>query len=191
MENRTMTKEESIELAELLAEKYHQLSVKKNEAQKAFKTHEKAQERTNKPDRIYSPLAYFWPYLFDAVMIIVYVVYTCIFEGSFTPRIIALMVISVIVVTGYGLYTSKKWSDEKNKEIFSSRMTDEFRERKSKESFSDKERELASFKESVKEYDDLVPEKMRQKFYMEKVKKMLLSGEAENFTDAIAKLSNR
>ena len=65
------------------------------------------------------------------------------------------------------------------------------REKKLEEDLEAKKKKIAEFKDQIKEYDDLVPEKLRQKIFMEKVKKMLESGEADDFADAIAKIGKK
>lgn len=196
--NKVMTKEESIELAELLANKYSSLSKMKGEANNVKEELARAKKQSEKPVAKYSAFKYFWPYLIAAVVAEIVVYFgggLLLSMGTHTNDAYSvwqlLKFLTPIAVIVIGLILAIRKRNSLNRVAVESHSTDLIREKRLEEDLEAKEKNIANFMETIKDYDDLIPEKLRQKIFMEKVKKMLESGEADDFSDAIAKISKK
>ena len=196
--NKVMTKEESIELAELLAKKYSSLSKMKGEANNVKEELARAKKQSEKTVAKYSAFKYFWPYLIAAVVAEIVVYFgggLLLSMGTHTNDAYSiwqlLKFLTPIAVIVIGLILAIRKRNSLNRVAVESHSTDLIREKRLEEDLETKEKNIADFMETIKDYDDLIPEKLRQKIFMEKVKKMLESGEADDFSDAIAKISKK
>jgi hypothetical protein len=196
--NNVMSKEESIGLAETLAKKYYQVSQMTGEVNNVKEELERAKKQSEKPVARYSAFKYFWPYLIAAVVAEILVVVLggiILSSGTYTNSAYSAYSffkfatpVAIIII---GLVLAIRKRNSLNRVAVESHSTDLIREKKLEEDLEAKKKRIAEFKDQIKEYDDLVPEKLRQKIFMEKVKKMLESGEADDFADAIAKIGKK
>ena len=195
----TMTKEESIGLAEKLSGIYSELEQKKRDIRDLKDTIAKIPDHKN--DRKPKMFSYYWKYLIIAPVAEVVVFFICLFLwvilmhsniGGIAFVVFAfLCIITMPAVLFYGGVKASNAVGEANSLLATAAQADLKKKKACTAELEIKETELAECMQKSSEYDVLVPMNMRQKAWMEKVKKTIEAGQAENFTEAIELLGKK
>lgn len=185
-----MTKEESIALAEKLSGDYGELEKIINEI-------DENKTIISKPipsAKHHAAFKFFWPYLVAAV-VTVNVLYIIGYFLSLAARsstilaifsFIALIALVVILIVGGKVATTKR--DALNYRVDSDvqMQRKKYRDLQTK---TDSLQNVYSVKKSkLDKYNDLVPLQFRNSRYMDRVKALLMTGKAEEFSEAVALL---
>ena len=188
-----MTKEESIALAE-------QLSVDYGELENIRKEISDNKEIISKPlptAKHHAAFKFFWPYLIGAVVTInvLYIIGTFISLAvkSTTPQgifsVIGLVAMIVILIVGGKTATSTR--DSLNYHVDSDVQMQRKRHRELQEKTKSLENIHSLKKSKLEKYDELVPLEYRSNRHMDRVKALIQTGKAEDFSEAIALLSKQ
>ena len=180
-----ISKEESIKLASFLADAYGNSEEKKAEYKKTLEKLDKLNEHGKVPQR--TAFRYFWPFplfSFDVVAVILVIV-TMINPDHIRTTIFAISEFCIwLAIIIFGIVVSIKRRNAVNEKIRDEHDRKPYYEIKLKEL----NKELIIMGTKTEEYNDIVPLTMRNRDCMEKVKRTLESGMAENFEEAISRL---
>ncbi|MBR6488368.1 MAG: hypothetical protein IKT20_05620 [Clostridiales bacterium] len=182
-----MTKEESIALAEKLSKKYKEYEDIRKEIDDNKQELARPVNLEHKP---HAAFKFFWPFLVAAAASMMFFYFLMLIAGAVVlAGLFALMVlISPIVLLLVGSTRARRLRDELN-----SREVNEIREKKKRiKDLTDRNEELepkcAEIKKELDEYEELIPMDSRNSARMDKALKLLQTGKAENFSQALEML---
>lgn len=190
LETPSMTKEESIALAGKLREEYHNLERIKKEI-------DDNKVITSKPvpsPKYHAAFKFFWPYLIasvvsaNVIIILGYFIYLA--TGSEAINLLfslaGIIALVVILIVGGKTATSKR--DMLNNQMLKNLQM----MRRKHADLTEKNRTLQSLysakKRVLDEYNGMVPSRFRTSRHMDRVKALLQTNKAENFSEAVAQL---
>ena len=188
-----LTKEESIELASFLADKYRELETKEAE----YINNKEILDNIPEDDKVprHSAFKFFWPYLIIA-SIAEAVVYTMCFLSSFVVKsdlansmisfILILITWPAIVI--FGAIRAKFKRREYNNGVDLKIHSNQRQRAECQQNLKRLEKELVHIEDETREYEDIVPSTMRSFDCMQTVKRTLETGMAENFEEAVSRL---
>ena len=183
----SMTKEESIELAEKLKKDYGELE----KMQKEINENKTVISKPIPPAKRHAAFKFFWPYLVASVVTInaLYLLGYILTLASqatgflYAFSIIGLIAAVILLIVGGKTATSKR--DSLNCQVENEMQY----KRKRHKELEEKTKSLQSLysvkKTQLEKYNDLVPLQFRTARYMERVKAIILTGKADNFAEAI------
>lgn len=186
----SMTKEESIELAEKLKKEYNNLE----KIQKEIDENQEIISKPVTPAKRHSAFKYFWPFLVTSA-----IVANAGWIGGFFIAAAAKSaeiygfcavggVVLAIVLTIVGAVTSKNQRDALN---YNAQRAERDRHRR-QQVLTEKNKELrtryTSTKKRLEQYNSIVPREYRDARHMDRVRILLQTGKAENFAEAIKNL---
>ena len=182
-----MTKEESIALAEKLSRKYKEYE----DLRKEFDDNKQELSRpVNLEHRPHAAFKFFWPFLVAAAGSMMLFCFLMMIAGALTlVGLFALLtLISPIVLLLVGSIRARRLRDELN-----SAEINVIREKKKRiKDLTDRNNELepkcAEIKKELDEYKELIPMDSRSSAKMDKALKLLQTGKAENFSEALGML---
>ena len=182
-----MTKEESIALAEKLSRKYKEYEDLRKEIDD--NKHELARP-VNLEHKPHAAFKFFWPFLVAAAGSMMFFYFLMMIAGAVALMgLFALLtLISPIVLLLVGSTRARRLRDELN-----SAEINEIREKKKRiKDLTDRNNELepkcAEIKKELDEYKELIPMDSRSSAKMDKALKLLQTGKAENFSEALGML---
>lgn len=188
-----LSKEESIKLASDLADKYAELSIKEAEFMGIKAKLDNLPDHSGDPK--YSAFKFFWPYLVIASVaeaVIFTIAFTCImtFGSNLVVNLIFFGLILLIwpVIVIFGSRSARRKRDALNDGIAMKARNDQRLKLEYENELNKKEKELVRIEKELGEFNDIVPSTMRNRDYMETIKRTIETGEAENFFDAISRL---
>ncbi len=184
----SMTKEESIALAEKLSAEYGALEKLIQEISEA----EAIIKRPLPEAPRHSAFKFFWPFIVTGLIIylVIYLIIGVVFlaggsesVGSALAPIVAFIALGATLAIGGSVARNKRdtLNNQEALRVHALRVKiDEMKKRTSelKTSYSVKKRSLA-------EYDAIVPASQRTKVRMDNVRRLIESGKADNFYDAL------
>ncbi len=190
---KVLTREESIELASFLADKYREIETKEAEYLNTKAKMDNLPEPSKVPK--HSAFKFFWPYLIIA-SIAEAIVYTIGFLYSFTVNTdlastiitYTLVIITWPAIVIFGAIRARIRRREYNNGVELKIHSDQRMRVEFEKKLESLEKELISIEDETREYDDIVPETMRSFDCMQTVKRTLENGLAENFKDAVSGL---
>lgn len=183
----SMTKDESMELAEKLKKEYNSLE----KIQKEIDENNVIISRPASPVKRHSAFKFFWPYLVGSVIAvnagwILGFILMIAFNAADTLTVFTIIgLILAIVLLIVGGTSSKNQRDSLN---YNAELAAKGRYKRQKE-LTERNTELktryTATKKRLEQYNDLVPREFRTPRHMERVKILLQSGKANNFSEAI------
>ena len=188
-----LTREESIELASFLADKYRELETKEAE----FINNKEKLDSIPDDDKVprYSAFKFFWPYLIIA-SVAEAVVYTMCFLSAFVVKsdlassmisfILILITWPAIVI--FGAVKARFKRREYNNGVDMKIHSNQRQRAECQHNLERLEKELVRIEDETREYDDIVPSTMRNYDCMQTVKRTLENGMAEHFEEAVSRL---
>ena len=184
----SMTKEESIELAEKLKAEYGAIE----KLQRDISDNETVLKRPVNPSgRRHSAFKFFWPFLIYAYLAlnIIYIVGALI-SGANNDEggIIASLFLGLGAAAGLLIFGGIR-AGRKRDSLNQALADEEYQMRKRQNDLVNRNNELktklTSKKREVSQYTSMIPSKFRTKQYMDRVLMLLQTGRAESFADAI------
>lgn len=186
----SMTKEESIELAEKLKKEYNNLE----KIQKEIDENQEIISKPVTPAKRHSAFKYFWPYLVSSVIVgnagwitglfVVAATRSGELYSTFAVGGVVLAIVLIII----GAVTSKSRRNELNA---NAQRAERDRHRR-QQVLTEKNKELrtryTSTKKRLEQYNGIVPREYRDARHMDRVRILLQTGKAENFAEAIKNL---
>ena len=183
----SMTKEESIELAEKLKKEYGDLE----KMQKEINENKTTLSRPIPPAKHHAAFKFFWPYLVASVVsinafyILGYIVLLASRASGFYYTFIILGLVAAVILLIVGGKTSTSKRDTLN---YHADNEIQFKRKKYRE-IQEKTGELQNLysikKTRLEKYNTLVPLKFRSSRHMDRVKAIILTGKADSFSEAI------
>lgn len=194
-----MTKEESIELAEKLSVIYSEFEQKISDVRDLKDAIAKISDYKNDPKpKVFS---YFWKYLIIAPVAEVVVLFLnlCMWavlmhSGIGGIAFVIFVIVGIITMPAVLIFGGVKASNaagEANALLADAAQADLKKKKACIQELEIKEKELEECMKIKSEYDELVPAYMRRKTWMEKIKKTIEDGQADNFAEAVELLSQR
>ncbi len=188
-----MTREESIDLAVQLSSDYGEL-------EKIRKEISDNKEIISKPlptAKHHAAFKFFWPYLVGAVVTInvLYVIGFFISLGAGSSAalsvfsVIGLVAMIVILIVGGKTATANR--DALNYRVDSDIQMQRKRHRELQEKTESLQNIYSVKKSKLDKYNDLVPVQYRNSRHMDRVKALIQTGKAEEFSEAVALLSQQ
>ena len=186
----SMTKDESIELAEKLKKEYGDLE----KMQKEINENKTIISKPIPPAKHHAAFKFFWPYLvasvvsINALYLLGYILTLASQAAGFlyTFSIIGLITAVVLLIVGGKTATSKR--DSLNCQVENEMQYKRKKHKELQEKTTSLQNRYSVKKTQLEKYNDLVPLQFRTSRYMERVKALIMTGKAENFIEAIAYL---
>jgi Skp family chaperone for outer membrane proteins len=183
----SMTKEESIELADKLKKEYGDLE----KMQKEINENKTTLSKPIPPAKHHAAFKFFWPYLvasvitINALYILGYILTLASQAAGFlyTFSVIGLIAAVILLIVGGKTATSKR--DSLNYQVENEMQYKRKRQKEIQEKTNSLQNLYSAKKTQLEKYNDLVPIHFRTARYMERVKAIIMTGKAENFTEAI------
>ncbi|MCR5804186.1 MAG: hypothetical protein K6G47_07970 [Clostridia bacterium] len=188
-----LTREESIELASFMAEKYRQLEIKEAEFIDTKERMDNIPDDTKIPK--HSAFKFFWPYLIIA-SIAEAVVYTICFVFVFAVKsdLVSTMISFILIILTwpaiviFGAVRAKVKRREYNNGVDIKIHSNQRLRAECAQKLKELEKELVGIENETSAYDDIVPSTMRTYDCMQTVKRTLENNMAENFEEAVSRL---
>ena len=190
LETPSMTKEESIALAGRLREEYHNLERIKKEIDDNIVI-------TSRPvpsPKYHAAFKFFWPYLIasvvsaNALIILGYFIYLATGSEAINLLFTLAGIIALVVILIVGGKTATSKRDMLNNQMLNNLQM----MRKKHTDLTEKNKALQSVysakKRALEEYNGMVPSRFRTSRHMDRVKALLQTNKAENFSEAVARL---
>ncbi len=187
-----MTKEESIELAEKLKKEYGNIE----RIQKEINDNNEIISKPVPPAARHSALKFFWPYVVGAAVaanagwILGLFLLASTGKLGILSTLTVIGIITAIVLTIVGAVTSRNKRSEIN---YSAELAVKDRHKRQQE-LKDKNNELknrlTTSRKRLEKYNDLVPREFRTSRHMDRVRMLIVSGKADDFSGAVNSLYN-
>ena len=188
-----LTKEESIEVASNLADKYRELEIKEAE----FNETKERMDSIPDDDKVprHSAFKFFWPYLViasiaEAVVYLFSFLNAYMINSNFVSTMISfvLIIITWPAIVIFGAVKARFKRREYNNGVDMKIHSNQRLRAECSQKLKCLEKELVSIEKETSEYDDIVPSTMRTYDCMQTVKRTLENGMAEHFEEAVSRL---